>query len=176
MDAVDLVGQLGDQPELRGLCAALAAAGLVRREPRLVRASIRMLAAHEAATALKKLIKGRVDRKRPRNARTVEQSRPRPGGRTDSAHSSFPSGHSAGAMAVAQAFAREFPEYRLAARSGAAAIAAAQVPRCAHYPTDVGAGILMGLFAEAGTALLWRLATSKAGFRPARPLPPPPPV
>jgi hypothetical protein len=30
-----------------------------------------------------------------------------------------------------------------------AALSLAQIPRCAHYPTDVGAGIAIGLASEA---------------------------
>ena len=59
--------------------------------------------------------------------------------------------HATGALAVAvaQAFSREFPEYRIAARSAAALVGVAQIPRCAHYPTDVGVGAVIGLAAEA---------------------------
>jgi membrane-associated phospholipid phosphatase len=42
---------------------------------------------------------------------------------------------------------------------GAAAfIAASQVPRCAHYPSDVVVGVLVGLAAEAATSTAWNAA------------------
>ncbi len=40
----------------------------------------------------------------------------------------------------------------------AALVAAAQVPRCAHYPTDVIAGAAIGLAAEAATNAAWNAA------------------
>jgi membrane-associated phospholipid phosphatase len=57
---------------------------------------------------------------------------------------------------VAAAFAREFPEYGAAALVAGGAAAVAQVPRCAHYPTDVGAGIAIGAAAEACVNLVWK--------------------
>jgi membrane-associated phospholipid phosphatase len=37
-------------------------------------------------------------------------------------------------------------------------IAVSQVPRCAHYPTDVAAGLAVGLAAEAVTNAAWNAA------------------
>jgi len=74
--------------------------------------------------------------------------KPRKGRSRSKEETSFPSGHSAGAVAVAQAFARELPEYRGAALAGAGFIAVAQVPRGAHYPTDVAAGLAIGWLSE----------------------------
>jgi len=41
---------------------------------------------------------------------------------------------------------------------GPALIAASQVPRCADYPTDVAAGVLIGLAVEAATSAAWEAA------------------
>jgi membrane-associated phospholipid phosphatase len=35
-------------------------------------------------------------------------------------------------------------------------VGAAQIPRCAHYPTDVGAGLALGAAANGAVGLLWR--------------------
>lgn len=155
VELLSKASEIGDQPQLRLISGALLAAGLVAREPRLARAGVRMLIAHELATAAKNFIKRRVDRTRPRSARTRRQAEARPGRRTSKEVTSFPSGHTAGAVAVAQAFAREFPEHRAAALTAAGLVAAAQIPRCAHYPTDIGAGALVGAAAEALIARLW---------------------
>ena len=65
-----------------------------------------------------------------------------------------------GAVAVAGTFARDYPEYKVAGYAAAAYVALMQVPRCKHYPSDVGAGALLGL------ATAWVVnATDRAGDR-----------
>jgi membrane-associated phospholipid phosphatase len=140
--------ELGDQPQMRILCGGLLGLGLVRRDGRMVRAGARMFLSHMLATAAKNFVKHRVDRTRPRSTGKARGSQLKPGRSHAKEETSFPSGHSAGAAAVARAFAREYPEHRGAALAGAGFIALAQIPRCAHYPTDVGAGLAIGLAAE----------------------------
>lgn len=147
--------ELGDQPQARAVSLGVMALGLFRREARLVRAGARMLIAHEAATLAKNFVKRRVDRTRPRSRKNTESHKPKPGRNTEKEETSFPSGHSAGAAAVARAYAREFPEHKAAAYAAAGLIAAAQVPRCAHYPTDVGSGLAIGIAAEAAVNWLF---------------------
>ena len=153
--ALSRIGKLGDQPELRIVSSGVVAAALVFGNSRLLRAGVRMLVAHELATALKDLVKNRVDRKRPRNARHKDEAKAKPGTSTEKGRTSFPSGHTAGAVAVAQAFAREFPEHRAPALAAAAVIGVAQVPKLAHYPTDIAAGSFVGATAEALLAGVW---------------------
>jgi hypothetical protein len=50
---------------------------------------------------------------------------------------------------VARALGRVYPEARVTAYVGAAAVALIQIPRGAHYPVDVAAGALLGISAEA---------------------------
>jgi membrane-associated phospholipid phosphatase len=155
---LDLFSKLGDQPELRLIAGSLMMVGTFAGNDRLVRAGARMLVAHEAATAVKDLVKTNVDRTRPRSANNRGAKKPKKGDHTAKEKTSFPSGHSAGAIAAARAFSREFPEYGGAAIAGAALVAASQVPRCAHYPTDVAAGVAIGLVVEELTNAAWNAA------------------
>jgi membrane-associated phospholipid phosphatase len=148
VEAASFVSKLSDQPPLRVLCAAVLLAGAVRSSPRLVRAAVRMLAAHTLATEAKSFVKGRINRRRPNARETGDDHRLSAGDSDAKADTSFPSGHSAGAIAVAGAFAREFPEHRLAALAIGSALGAAQVTRGSHYPSDVGAGLAIGLVSE----------------------------
>ena len=155
--AVDAVSKLGDQPELRTIAGAIILAGIAFESDRMVRAGARMVIAHEAATLTKDTLKLQIDRKRPRSASDRRDSKPRMGKSKAKELSSFPSGHSAGSIAAARALAREYPEYGAAALVAAGLIAVLQVPRSAHYPSDVAAGLVIGLAAEAATNALWNL-------------------
>ena len=157
MRAVGLASKLGDQPELRTIAGAMLVAGIAVDSDRLVRAGARMLIAHEAATFVKDRLKTEIDRPRPRSA-AGKAAKPRKGKHTAKEMTSFPSGHSAGAIAAARAFSREYPEYSSFALGTAGLIAALQVPRCAHYPSDVAAGLAIGLAVESATNALWNAA------------------
>lgn len=156
--ALDLFSKVGDQPQLRVISSALLVAGVFAGSDRLVRAGARMIIAHEAATLAKDAIKTEIDRTRPRSANQGSELKPKPGDHQSKEMNSFPSGHSAGAIAVARAFSREFPEYGAAAMGAATLVAASQIPRCAHYPTDVAAGLAIGLAAEKAIDLAWDAA------------------
>ena len=155
---LDPFSKLGDQPEIRLIAGGLLLAGTFAGSDRLVRAAARMIIAHEASTLVKDLVKTEIDRTRPRSASNRNEKKPKTGKHTAKEKTSFPSGHSAGAIAAARAFSREFPEYGAVAIGGAGVFAASQVPRCAHYPTDVAAGIAIGLVAEALTSAAWNAA------------------
>ena len=176
VEVLSKLSDAGDQPQLRWLSGGLFAAGLLTRRPRLARAGVRMLVAHEVATLVKNFIKNRVDRTRPRSADSAKDSEVRRGHRSSKEETSFPSGHTAGATAVAQAFAREFPEHQIAARAAAGVIGLAQIPRCAHYPTDVGVGALVGVAAEAAVANLWPAENDEPAITPEEPQPLPLPA
>jgi len=151
VEALGWLSEIGDQPQMRVLCAGVIAAGLWRGDRRLAGAGVRMLAAHSLATGLKSFVKHRVDRTRP--SVLVEEGRYDMGAGTSREHdyTSFPSGHTAGAVAAAAAYAHVYPEHRAAAYAAAGAVALMQIPRCKHYPSDVGAGAAIGL-AAAGAA------------------------
>jgi membrane-associated phospholipid phosphatase len=157
------LSELADQPPLIGFCAGLFAFGLVTRDRRLASAGGRMLAAELLATEMKSQIKHRVDRTRPRVAANGKTYRFEKGDDHASGLNSFPSGHTAGAVAVARAYAREYPEYGALAYGAAAAVAAIQIPRCQHYPSDLAVGAAIGLVAEVSVHRAERLV---AGIGP----------
>jgi len=154
--ALDTLGDIGDQPPLRMISGGLLVLGLLRRDARMVRAGARMLLAHELATAAKNRVKHRIDRSRPRSATGSDGHKPKPGNDRSKEETSFPSGHAAGSMAVASAFAAEYPEYRAAALATSAAIGLSRIPTCAHYPSDIAAGWAIGAVADAAVGLAWR--------------------
>lgn len=147
--ALGTLSELADQPQLYTICWATIGAGLATGNRRLRDAGLRMLAAEWLATKAKSAIKHRVDRTRPKVP--VEGGDYRMARGDSKAHplNSFPSGHTAGAMAVATAFASEYPEHRVAAYAAATAVALVQLPRCAHYVSDIGVGAAIGLTAGA---------------------------
>ena len=142
---------LGDQPPMLGLAAGTLASGLYHRDRRMTRAAARAIAAHLIATGVKNVGKRRLDRTRPRTDRKHGIDA---GNSKSEETRSFPSGHSAGAVALARAFARDYPQHAPAALGIAGAIALGQIPRRAHYLSDVAAGVLVGLAAEALAARL----------------------
>ncbi|MDB5724180.1 MAG: phosphatase family protein [Novosphingobium sp.] len=163
------LSDVGDQRQLRIVAGTMFLAGVVRSDARMARAGLRMFIAHELATVAKNFIKHRVDRTRPRSTSQSSEQKPRPGHSRQKEETSFPSGHSAGSMAVARAFVREYPEHRAAAYALAGGIALAQIPRCAHYPSDVVVGLAVGAAAEELMQLTVRAgvsAFSQTGDKP----------
>ena len=141
---VDVVSKIADQPELRTVCAGLFILGVRRSDGRMVRASVRMIVVHESANFIKDMIKHRVDRRRPRSTGHGGASKPHKGRSREKEDQSFPSGHSAGSMAVACAYASVYPERAVPAVAAAAALSASRVVAAAHYPSDVAAGTAIG--------------------------------
>jgi membrane-associated phospholipid phosphatase len=166
VEALSWYSKLGDQPQMLTLSGGVLGLGLVRGDRRMARAGVRMILAHLLATGAKNFVKRRIDRSRPRSAQGQDGHKPRPGRTDTKEETSFPSGHSAGAIAVARAFAREYPDQAAPALGAAGAIASAQIPRCAHYPTDVGAGLAIGWAAEAAVGALWPARSDSAGAKP----------
>lgn len=141
------LSEVGDQPPLRALTLGAAVVGLATGNPRLTRAGLRMFAAHSLATGAKTLVKRSVDRTRPDHA-IDNDYRMEAGDSREHELSSFPSGHTAGALAVTQALVRDYPGTRWAGLAFTAAIAAVQVPRCKHFVSDILAGALIGWASE----------------------------
>jgi membrane-associated phospholipid phosphatase len=155
------VGKLGDQPPLRALCAGAFGLGVVTGNRRLARAGVRMMAANALAGFIKNQVKQQIDRSRPELLIRHGHYEMGRGRSPEHAKRSFPSGHSACATAVGRALAREYPELSGLPEVAAAIIAASQVPRGTHYPTDVGAGSAIGWLSEWVVAqVLWPEDTS----------------
>ncbi|HEX7872893.1 MAG TPA: phosphatase PAP2 family protein [Sphingobium sp.] len=142
------LGRAGDDRLLLFFSAAITVAGFVTRNGKLQRTGFRMLATQLVAKGAKELGKNSVDRTRP--SKQIEEGRyvAKPGTSRNEALRSFPSGHTASALAVARAFSREYPRYTKPVLTAAAVVGALQVPRRANYPGDVAAGAGAGLFAE----------------------------
>lgn len=145
--------ELGDQPPLLALCGAVVAAGVVRRDERLARTGLRMLAAHSLATMAKTLGKNSIDRTRP-GALKDKQYRLEEGDSRDGRLRSMPSGHSAGSVAVAGAIAADYPRTLGPVAAISTAVMAAQLPSRNHFLSDVIAGAAIGLAATAAARLL----------------------
>ncbi len=156
--AIDWLSAAGDQTQMRVFCGATLVLGLLRRDLRMVGAAAKMLAAHEAATWAKNQVKDRVVRERPRSLTKADGHKPRKGKDKRKEKSSFPSGHAAGAFAVAGALGAEYPGRALAAHGAASVIALGRIPRCAHYPSDVVAGAAVGAVVGGTVNLAWALA------------------
>jgi membrane-associated phospholipid phosphatase len=155
--ALSWFSQAGDQLQLRLLAGGVLTLGVARRDPRMMRAALRMALAHEAATFGKTWVKNRVIRRRPRSAQGASV-KPRKGRDEGKEESSFPSGHAGGAAAVAGAFSGEYPAQAGWATGAAAAVSLARLPRNAHYPTDVAAGALLGAASAVMVNALWTVA------------------
>ena len=147
--------EIADQPQLLAVCGCVVAAGLLGGRPALTRTGLRMLAAFGIATGMKSWLKARIRRTRPKAALDKGRYEMEAAESHDGDEGSFPSGHTAGAVAVAGAVASEHPRLALPAFGLAAAIAAIQVPRGKHYPSDLAAGFAVGLAATALAAALF---------------------
>ncbi len=145
--------ELGDQPPLLALCGAVVAAGVMRRDERLARTGLRMLAAHSLATMAKLLGKNSIDRTRP-GALKEKKYRLEEGDSHDGRLRSMPSGHSAGMAAVAGAIAADYPRALVPAAAISIAVMGAQLPSRNHFLTDVVAGAAVGLAATVAARLL----------------------
>jgi undecaprenyl-diphosphatase len=146
--ALGAVSDLSDQePIYAGAAAFLVTAAAMRDGPTW-RAGTRILAAHLLATALRGVVKSLVDRTRPEAAARRGEYVFCEGGHRESDLNSFPSGHTAGAVAVARAVSRDYPAVRPAALGLAAAAGIAQVVRSKHYISDVVAGAVIGWAAD----------------------------
>lgn len=153
------LSEIGDQPPLVALSGAILAYGVLANNQRAARAGAHMLGSLVLATLIKTALKHIVARTRPNVLLEEGRYEAEALGPNEGAWHSFPSGHAAGSVAVARAVARVYPKARTVAYAGAAAVALIQVPRGAHYPTDVAAGALVGAVAEAvvnrAAAYLW---------------------
>jgi len=148
VEKIAKVGKVADEPPLLLVSGMLLAIGLLSKNPKLTRSAGTMMLAHGLAIAIKNLGKNNIDRTRPSSTKNGKRYRMEPGSSSSKDLRSFPSGHAAGAMALARAFGRHFPQYKNAAYATAGVLGAMQVARRAHFPSDVAAGLLVGAVAE----------------------------
>lgn len=170
--------EAADQPPLIALAATTIVVGAVLRRPAIVRGGARMLASHLLATGAKTVLKNAIDRTRPKRALKTGHRARKGRGADDSSLNSFPSGHTAGAVAVAEAVIAEAPGAAIPLRTLAAGVAAVQPSRGAHYVSDVVAGAVIGWASEklASAALHGAeaaLGAAMAALRRAGPAAPP---
>lgn len=147
--ATGFLAEIGDQPQMIATAIGTAAVGLVLKRPDIVRGGVRMLAAHLVATAVKNAVKHSVDRARPEKAIDDGETTFEPGKSRDHDMTSFPSGHTAGAVAVAIAVSRDVDGAGVPAALIATGVAAAQPVTGKHYLSDLVAGAAVGWIAEA---------------------------
>ncbi len=148
-----MLSEVADQPQMTVLCCVTLAAGVFRRDARLTRTGLRMLAAHGLATFTKSCIKHSIKRTRPEVLLDGGRYEMKAGKAQESREGSFPSGHTSSAVAVAGVVALDYPVLSAPALSAALAIAAIQIPRGKHYASDLAAGALIGLAACAVTEI-----------------------
>ncbi|MEG3160391.1 phosphatase PAP2 family protein [Sphingomonas sp. LB2R24] len=147
--AVGFLAEIGDQPQLVATSIGTAVIGLIARRPDMIRGGVRMLAAHAAATFVKSAIKSSVDRTRPEKAIEDGKAKFEPGDSDDHDQTSFPSGHTAGAVAVARAVSRDVHGAGAPAAIITGMVAAAQPINGKHYLSDLVVGAAVGWIAEA---------------------------
>lgn len=146
--ALTPLAKAADEPPLLALALGTLVLGAVLRRPDVIRSGARMTASHLVATGLKTALKASVDRRRPNVAAARGPRLAKGSGAGDTDENAFPSGHTAGAVAVAQAVAHELPAVAAPARIAAGTAGALQVPRGAHYVSDVLAGAAIGFLSE----------------------------
>jgi membrane-associated phospholipid phosphatase len=112
--AAGALSEVADQPPLLAGCGAVLAYGILAGNARAARAGAGMLASVVVATAMKGAVKKLVSRTRPNVLLDEGHYEVQALGPDEGPWHSFPSGHTAGAVAAARALARVYP--RLAGR------------------------------------------------------------
>ena len=147
--------EIADQIPLSIVCAAMIGGGAIAGRPQVTQAGLKMMTAHVLANSVKRIIKNNFKRTRPK-VMIEEQTYECEAGESEGGHdTSFPSGHTAGAVAVATVMARDLPQTAVPALAIAAMIAGIQVPRGKHYPIDVAAGAVLGFAAACVVHAFW---------------------
>lgn len=149
MKAIATLAEVADQPPLIIASLGTLAIGLAARRGDLARGGARMLASHLVATGAKLAVKRHFDRTRPSRALDGAGHQFRPGDKGGHDEKSFPSGHTAGAVAVALAAAHDIDGAAAPAALAAGAAAVAQAPAGNHYFSDIVAGAAIGWASEA---------------------------
>ena len=142
--AGDVGSRLGSGAVLAGISGALLAIGLVSKQPRFRRAGLESLIAHAAVALTAQALKHLIGRPRPR---MTHGGGFQFGPSWDTGLDSFPSGHAAASFAVAAVLAKRFPRAGWFLYGAASLVYLSRVMRGSHFPTDVLAGVGLGLVA-----------------------------
>lgn len=149
VETLGFLSEISDQPPAFTLAGAAMVAGLLARQPRLAEGGARALASLWLATQIKGRIKSAVVRTRPHKLLDEGHYETGVNGPDEHDYNSFPSGHTADAVAAARAIGRVAPDARGPVMAAAGIVGLVQVPRAKHHLTDVLAGAVVGLVAEA---------------------------
>lgn len=163
--ALGFASEISDQPPAFTLAAVATAAGLLSGRSRLAEGGIRAFAALWLATRIKSQIKSAVVRTRPHKLLDEGHYETGVNGPDEHDYNSFPSGHTADAVAAARAIGRVAPDAGGPLLAAAGIVGLVQVPRAKHHLADVVAGAVVGLVAEAAVDALFDAARVRPRLR-----------
>jgi len=141
--------RLGSGAVLVVISAVMVAAGWLLKRAVLSRAGFESLLAHGAAALIIQVLKHLIGRPRPR---MMHNGGFQFGPSLETGLDSFPSGHTAASFAMATVVARHFPGLAWPLYGAATAVAMSRVVRGSHFPTDVAAGLVLGVLVGAVVA------------------------
>lgn len=165
VETLGFLSEISDQPPAFTLAAAATVAGILTRRSRLAEGGARALASLWLATQIKGRIKSAVVRTRPH--KLLEEGHYETGvnGPDEHDYNSFPSGHTADAVAAARAMGRVAPRAKGPLLAAAGIVGLVQVPRAKHHLTDVVAGAIVGLVAEAAVHAVFEAVRARPRLR-----------
>jgi membrane-associated phospholipid phosphatase len=144
--AGDAMHRLGSGAALVALSGTLLALGWWKGRLAWRQAGLEGLLAHGLVASIVLVLKHAVGRPRPR---LMHGNGSLLGPSWDEGLDSFPSGHTSASFAVATVLARHFPRGTWLFYSAATLVGLSRVLRGSHYPTDVLAGVALGVLAGA---------------------------
>ena len=144
---------IGNGWRLIGVSVVLLAAGWSFSRARLTQSGIETALAHGLAALLSNGLKHLLGRPRPKFVHAGEwQLAPS----LTSGLDSFPSGHTTATFAVATVLAKRFPITAPIVLGIAAFVGVSRVLRGSHFPTDVFAGMVLGVVSGSIAAAPWK--------------------
>lgn len=141
--AGDIGNRLGSGAALVGVSGVFILLGVILKQAPLRTTGVESLIAHAIAGLTAQALKHLIGRPRPRltHGETIFLAGPS----FDPGLDSFPSGHAAASFAVATVLARRFPATSWLLYVMAVVVAVSRIVRGSHFPTDVLAGISLGI-------------------------------
>ncbi|TAJ22817.1 MAG: phosphatase PAP2 family protein [Nitrospirae bacterium] len=142
--AGDLGNRLGSGWGLVIISGTMLAIGFLLKRQTVQRAGMDGLIAHGVAALVTQLLKHLIGRPRPR---LMHNGSFQFGPSLETGLDSFPSGHTTASFAVAVVVAKQFPRIGWLVYGMACLVAASRIVRGSHFPTDVAAGVVLGILA-----------------------------